>query len=144
MILAQFCDSNFLATEWCILYCWSIRCLQWLPWHSWCKERSCRIHWETWWISKVINCSIHFTVWFDFFNLILELTVVVILFDSDPELIFLTDGASKGVMQILNTVIRGPSDGVIDNLIWIEQISFSYSLSISLHTSGFNLNSSFF
>lgn len=32
---------------------------------------------------------------------------------SDPELIFLTDGASKGVMQILNTIIRGPSDGVM-------------------------------
>ncbi|KAI8021005.1 Glutamate--glyoxylate aminotransferase 2 [Camellia lanceoleosa] len=31
---------------------------------------------------------------------------------SDPELIFLTDGASKGVMQILNTIIRGEQDGV--------------------------------
>lgn len=33
--------------------------------------------------------------------------------NSDPELIYLTDGASKGVMQILQTIIRGPSDGVI-------------------------------
>ena len=33
--------------------------------------------------------------------------------DSDPELIYLTDGASKGVMQILNCVIRGEGDGVI-------------------------------
>ena len=32
---------------------------------------------------------------------------------SDPELIYLTDGASKGVMQILNTIIRGQDDGVI-------------------------------
>lgn len=32
---------------------------------------------------------------------------------SDPELIFLTDGASKGVMQILNTIIRGAGDGVM-------------------------------
>nr|GFD08091.1 glutamate--glyoxylate aminotransferase 2-like [Tanacetum cinerariifolium] len=28
-------------------------------------------------------------------------------YPSDPELIYLTDGASKGVMQILQTVIRG-------------------------------------
>lgn len=33
-------------------------------------------------------------------------------FCSDPELIFLTDGASKGVMQILNTIIRDEKDGV--------------------------------
>lgn len=33
--------------------------------------------------------------------------------DSDQELIFLTDGASKGVMQILNAIIRGEGDGVI-------------------------------
>lgn len=31
---------------------------------------------------------------------------------SDPELIFLTDGASKGVMQILQSIIRGSHDGV--------------------------------
>jgi glutamate--glyoxylate aminotransferase len=37
--------------------------------------------------------------------------------DSDPELIFLTDGASKGVMQMLNTIIRGEGDGVINHLI---------------------------
>lgn len=30
----------------------------------------------------------------------------------DPELIFLTDGASKGVMQILNAIIRDENDGV--------------------------------
>lgn len=33
--------------------------------------------------------------------------------DSDPELIYLTDGASKGVMQMLNTIIRGEGDGVL-------------------------------
>lgn len=33
--------------------------------------------------------------------------------DSDPELIYLTDGASKGVMQILNTIIHGEGDGVM-------------------------------
>jgi glutamate--glyoxylate aminotransferase len=31
---------------------------------------------------------------------------------SDPELIFLTDGASKGVMQLLNVIIRDEKDGV--------------------------------
>ena len=36
----------------------------------------------------------------------------MILGDSDPELIYLTDGASKGVMQLLQTVIRGSGDGV--------------------------------
>jgi hypothetical protein len=30
----------------------------------------------------------------------------------DPELIFLTDGASKGVMQMLNALIRNENDGV--------------------------------
>ncbi|KDO82251.1 hypothetical protein CISIN_1g041151mg [Citrus sinensis] len=34
-------------------------------------------------------------------------------YPSDPELIFLTDGASKGVMQTLNCVIRGEGDGVV-------------------------------
>ncbi|KAL9253202.1 Glutamate--glyoxylate aminotransferase 2-like protein [Drosera capensis] len=34
-------------------------------------------------------------------------------YPSDPELIYLTDGASKGVMQILNTIIRGSSDGIL-------------------------------
>ncbi|PKI77145.1 hypothetical protein CRG98_002648 [Punica granatum] len=34
-------------------------------------------------------------------------------YPSDPELIFLTDGASKGVMQILNAIIRGEGDGVL-------------------------------
>ncbi|KAK6160215.1 hypothetical protein DH2020_003596 [Rehmannia glutinosa] len=34
-------------------------------------------------------------------------------YPSDPELIFLTDGASKGVMQILNTIIRGAHDGIL-------------------------------
>jgi hypothetical protein len=31
---------------------------------------------------------------------------------SDPELIYLTDGASKGVMQMLNATIRNGRDGV--------------------------------
>jgi hypothetical protein len=30
---------------------------------------------------------------------------------SDPELIYLIDGASKGVMQMLNTIIRNEKDG---------------------------------
>lgn len=34
-------------------------------------------------------------------------------YPSDPELIYLTDGASKGVMQILNTIIRGSSDAIL-------------------------------
>ncbi|KAF6137028.1 hypothetical protein GIB67_030792 [Kingdonia uniflora] len=34
-------------------------------------------------------------------------------YPSDPELIYLTDGASKGVMQMLNTIIRGGNDGDI-------------------------------
>ncbi|KAM7251602.1 hypothetical protein ACFE04_023485 [Oxalis oulophora] len=34
-------------------------------------------------------------------------------YPSDPELIFLTDGASKGVMQMLNAVIRGDGDGIL-------------------------------
>ncbi|KAL3630991.1 Glutamate--glyoxylate aminotransferase 2 [Castilleja foliolosa] len=34
-------------------------------------------------------------------------------YPSDPELIFLTDGASKGVMQMLNAVINGASDGIL-------------------------------
>ncbi|KAI3887180.1 hypothetical protein MKW92_006284 [Papaver armeniacum] len=34
-------------------------------------------------------------------------------YPSDPELIFLTDGASKGVMQMLNTMIRGEKDGIL-------------------------------
>ncbi|GER54815.1 alanine aminotransferase 2 [Striga asiatica] len=34
-------------------------------------------------------------------------------YPSDPELIFLTDGASKGVMQILQAIIRGPADGIL-------------------------------
>lgn len=34
-------------------------------------------------------------------------------YPSDPELIYLTDGASKGVMQILNTIIGGQGDGIL-------------------------------
>ncbi|OIV94499.1 hypothetical protein TanjilG_25561 [Lupinus angustifolius] len=34
-------------------------------------------------------------------------------YPSDPELIYLTDGASKGVMQILNTIIGGLRDGIL-------------------------------
>ncbi|GFY91415.1 alanine-2-oxoglutarate aminotransferase 2 [Actinidia rufa] len=49
-------------------------------------------------------------------------------YPSDPELIFLTDGASKGVMQILNTVIRGPQDGI---LVPVPQYPL-YSAAISL------------
>ncbi|KAJ0037993.1 hypothetical protein Pint_22889 [Pistacia integerrima] len=49
-------------------------------------------------------------------------------YPSDPELIFLTDGASKGVMQILNCVIRGEGDGV---LVPVPQYPL-YSATISL------------
>ncbi|KAJ8758949.1 hypothetical protein K2173_003187 [Erythroxylum novogranatense] len=49
-------------------------------------------------------------------------------YPSDPELIFLTDGASKGVMQILNTIIRGAGDGV---LVPVPQYPL-YSATISL------------
>ncbi|KAK4792354.1 hypothetical protein SAY86_022789 [Trapa natans] len=34
-------------------------------------------------------------------------------YPSDPELIYLTDGASKGVMQLLNAIIRGQGDGIL-------------------------------
>lgn len=34
-------------------------------------------------------------------------------YPGDPELIFLTDGASKGVMQLLNALIRDERDGVL-------------------------------
>ncbi|CAE5958343.1 unnamed protein product [Arabidopsis arenosa] len=49
-------------------------------------------------------------------------------YPSDPELIFLTDGASKGVMQILNCVIRGDGDGI---LVPVPQYPL-YSATISL------------
>ncbi|XP_012479346.1 glutamate--glyoxylate aminotransferase 2 isoform X1 [Gossypium raimondii] len=49
-------------------------------------------------------------------------------YPSDPELIFLTDGASKGVMQILNCIIRGQGDGV---LVPVPQYPL-YSATISL------------
>ncbi|XP_039130560.1 glutamate--glyoxylate aminotransferase 2-like isoform X2 [Dioscorea cayenensis subsp. rotundata] len=34
-------------------------------------------------------------------------------YPSDPELVFLTDGASKGVMQMLNTIIGSNKDGIL-------------------------------
>ncbi len=49
-------------------------------------------------------------------------------YPSDPELIFLTDGASKGVMQILSTIIRGEKDGI---LVPVPQYPL-YSASIAL------------
>ncbi|CAL9764673.1 unnamed protein product [Musa acuminata subsp. burmannicoides] len=49
-------------------------------------------------------------------------------YPSDPELIYLTDGASKGVMQILNTVIRNEKDGI---LVPVPQYPL-YSAAISL------------
>lgn len=50
-------------------------------------------------------------------------------YPSDPELIYLTDGASKGVMQILQTVIRGSGDGI---LVPVPQYPL-YSAAISLY-----------
>lgn len=55
---------------------------------------------------KILGCEI---LWF------LEkisVNFVHLINYSNPELIFLTDGASKGVMQILNTIIRDDKDGV--------------------------------
>ncbi|KAL6011426.1 Glutamate--glyoxylate aminotransferase 2 [Asimina triloba] len=49
-------------------------------------------------------------------------------YPSDPELIFLTDGASKGVMQILNTIIHNENDGI---LVPVPQYPL-YSATISL------------
>ncbi|XP_068333215.1 glutamate--glyoxylate aminotransferase 2 [Pyrus communis] len=49
-------------------------------------------------------------------------------YPSDPELIYLTDGASKGVMQILNAIIRGEGDGI---LVPVPQYPL-YSATISL------------
>ncbi|CAN6452913.1 unnamed protein product [Victoria cruziana] len=49
-------------------------------------------------------------------------------YPSDPELIYLTDGASKGVMQILNTIIRNNKDGI---LVPVPQYPL-YSAAISL------------
>ncbi|KAJ8623105.1 hypothetical protein MRB53_031634 [Persea americana] len=49
-------------------------------------------------------------------------------YPSNPELIFLTDGASKGVMQILNTIIRDDKDGI---LVPVPQYPL-YSAAISL------------
>ncbi|KAG1347423.1 putative Elongation factor 1-gamma 2 [Cocos nucifera] len=46
-------------------------------------------------------------------------------YPSDPELIFLTDGASKGVMQILNTIIRDEKDGTVDEICKVASISLS-------------------
>lgn len=49
-------------------------------------------------------------------------------YPSDPELIFLTDGASKGVMQTLNAIIGGQNDGI---LVPVPQYPL-YSATISL------------
>ncbi|KAL0327290.1 UNVERIFIED_CONTAM: Glutamate--glyoxylate aminotransferase 2 [Sesamum angustifolium] len=49
-------------------------------------------------------------------------------YPSDPELIFLTGGASIGVIQILNTIIRGAHDGI---LVPVPQYPL-YSATISL------------
>ncbi|XP_031500023.1 glutamate--glyoxylate aminotransferase 2 [Nymphaea colorata] len=49
-------------------------------------------------------------------------------YPSDPELIYLTDGASKGVMQMLNTIIRNDKDGI---LVPVPQYPL-YSAAISL------------
>ncbi|CAN1161314.1 hypothetical protein LINPERPRIM_LOCUS1796 [Linum perenne] len=50
------------------------------------------------------------------YKLMKEKTCAISLYKlmRDPELIFLTDGASKGVMQIFSTVIPGDGDGLAD------------------------------
>ncbi|KAG0481848.1 hypothetical protein HPP92_009932 [Vanilla planifolia] len=50
-------------------------------------------------------------------------------YPSDPELIFLTGGASKGIMQILHTIIRNGRDGI---LVPVPQYPL-YSATISLY-----------
>ncbi|ERN02503.1 hypothetical protein AMTRI_Chr03g48750 [Amborella trichopoda] len=50
-------------------------------------------------------------------------------YPSDPELIYLTDGASKGVMQILNAIIRNNKDGI---LVPVPQYPL-YSATIALY-----------
>ncbi|CDY12474.1 BnaC07g13140D [Brassica napus] len=57
-----------------------------------------------------------------------RLSASYLSYHNDPELIFLTDGASKGVMQILNCVIRGAGDGI---LVPVPQYPL-YSATISL------------
>ncbi|CAN6196633.1 unnamed protein product [Urochloa humidicola] len=59
---------------------------------------------------------------------ILFLTLLCSAYCSDPELIYLTDGASKGVMQMLNTIIRNEKDGI---LVPVPQYPL-YSAAISL------------
>ncbi|XP_045814853.1 glutamate--glyoxylate aminotransferase 2 isoform X1 [Trifolium pratense] len=46
-------------------------------------------------------------------NLLDKVINYFILYFSDPELIYLTDGASKAVMQTLNTIIKGEGDGIM-------------------------------
>lgn len=55
-----------------------------------------------------------------YFEIQCYVLMVLCLNDSDSELIYLTDGASKGVMQILQTIIRGQSDGVLDIFLSIK------------------------
>ncbi|KAF3325466.1 glutamate--glyoxylate aminotransferase 2 [Carex littledalei] len=50
-------------------------------------------------------------------------------YPTDPELIFLTDGASKGVMQMLNALIRNENDGI---LVPVPQYPL-YSAAITLY-----------
>ncbi|KAH7675527.1 Gamma-glutamyltransferase protein [Dioscorea alata] len=50
-------------------------------------------------------------------------------YPSDPELVFLTDGASKGVMQMLNTIIGSNKDGI---LVPVPQYPL-YSAAITLY-----------
>lgn len=45
----------------------------------------------------------------------------------DPELIFLTDGASKGVMQMLNALIRNENDGVRKLVAICSYVSFGWN-----------------
>eukprot|EP01018_Ginkgo_biloba_P008756 Gb_00661 [translate_table: standard] len=55
-------------------------------------------------------------------------------YPSDPELIFLTDGASKGVMQILNTIIRDGSDGVLLSLFYHQDTEEEQNLKVMRKT----------
>ncbi len=43
---------------------------------------------------------------------------------SDPETIFLTDGTSSGMQNVLNLLIRNEKDGVSFNLLLVVVLSF--------------------
>lgn len=59
-----------------------------------------------------LSPTVHFFLQFYHIFMLALILKFSCLIGSDPEHIFLTDGASKGVMQMLNAIIRGEGDGV--------------------------------